>query len=83
MPTTRSLDPPLLAVIVVLSILWLKRDSWARPWFFVYAYFLPALLPVLGLVDNTIFRYSLVFDHLQYLASRCTPSASTATTRCP
>jgi len=60
---------PLLAVIVVLFILWLKRDSWSRPWFFVFTYFLAALLPVLGLVDNTIFRYSLVFDHLQYLAS--------------
>ena len=59
---------PLLAVIMVLIILWLKRDSWSRPWFFVFAYFLAALLPVLGLVDNPIFRYSLVFDHLQYLA---------------
>jgi len=27
------------------------------------------LLPVLGLIDNPIFRLSLVFDHLQYLAS--------------
>jgi len=60
---------PLLAVVVVLFILWLKRDSWSRPWFFVLAYFLTALLPVLGLVDNPIFRYSLVFDHFQYLAS--------------
>jgi len=60
---------PLLAVIVVLYILWLKRDSWSRPWFFIFAYFLAALLPVLGLFDNAIFRYSLVFDHFQYLAS--------------
>ena len=60
---------PLLAVIIVLFILWLKRESWSRPWFFVFAYFLAALLPVLGLVDNYIFRYSLVFDHFQYLAS--------------
>jgi len=60
---------PLLAVIVVLFILWLKRKSWSRPWFFIFAYFLAALLPVLGLVDNPIFRYSLVFDHFQYLAS--------------
>ena len=60
---------PLLAVIIVLFILWLKRESWSRPWFFVFAYFLAALLPVLGLVDNSIFRYSLVFDHFQYLAS--------------
>ncbi|MCE0496848.1 MAG: tetratricopeptide repeat protein, partial [Methylacidiphilales bacterium] len=59
---------PLLAVIIVLVILWLKRESWSRPWFFVFAYFLVALLPVLGLVDHYILRYSLVFDHFQYLA---------------
>jgi tetratricopeptide (TPR) repeat protein len=59
---------PLLAVIVVLLILWLKRESWARPYFFTFAYFLVALLPVLGLVNHAILRYSLVFDHLQYLA---------------
>ncbi|MCE0499768.1 MAG: tetratricopeptide repeat protein [Methylacidiphilales bacterium] len=59
---------PLFAVIIILVILWLKRESWSRPWFFVFAYFLAALLPALGLVDNCIFRYSLVFDHLQYLA---------------
>jgi len=60
---------PLLVVIVVIFILWLKRKSWSRPWFFIFAYFLAALLPVLGLVDNPIFRYSLVFDHFQFLAS--------------
>jgi tetratricopeptide (TPR) repeat protein len=59
---------PLLAAMIVLFILWLKRESWSRPWFFVFAYFLVALFPALGLVDNTIFRFSLVFDHLQYLA---------------
>jgi len=60
---------PLLVVIIVLFILWLKRESWCRPWFFGFTYFLVALLPALGLVDNPIFRYSLVFDHFQYLAS--------------
>jgi Flp pilus assembly protein TadD len=60
---------PLLAVIVVFFVLWARRRTWARPCFFVFAYFLTALLPVLGLVENTIFRYSLVFDHFQYLAS--------------
>jgi tetratricopeptide (TPR) repeat protein len=59
---------PLLAVIIVLFILWFNRASWARPWFFVFAWFLLALLPVLGFVDNYLFRYSMVFDHLQYLA---------------
>jgi len=60
---------PLLAVIVVLFILWLKRKSWSRPWFFIFAYFLAALLPVLGLVNSTFFLYSFVADHFQYLAS--------------
>jgi len=59
---------PLLAVVIILFILWLKRDSWSRPCFFVFAYFLTALLPVLGFVDMTFFRYSFVADHLQYLA---------------
>ncbi len=60
---------PLLAVIVVLFLLWFNRATRARPWFFVFAYFLAALLPALGLFDNPIFRHSLVFDHFQYLAS--------------
>ena len=60
---------PLLALTAVLLIFWLKRKSWSRPWFFVLAWFVAALLPALGLFDNYIFRYSLVFDHFQYLAS--------------
>ena len=59
----------LLALMVILSIFWLKRQPWSRACFFAFAYFLVALLPVLGLIDNAIFRLSLVFDHLQYLAS--------------
>ncbi len=38
---------PLLAVILVLVVLWRKRESWGRPYFFAWAYFLVALLPVL------------------------------------
>jgi Flp pilus assembly protein TadD len=60
---------PLLAVISALFILWFKRESWARPWFFVFAYFLVALFPVLGLVGLYFQRYSFVADHFQYLAS--------------
>jgi protein O-mannosyl-transferase len=59
---------PLVALIVVLIVLWRKRASWSRPWFFVLAYFLAALLPVLGLVDHYFLRYSFVGDHFQYLA---------------
>jgi protein O-mannosyl-transferase len=58
-----------LAVIVILSIFWLKRELWSRACFFAFAYFTAALAPVLGLIDNHIFHFSLVFDHFQYLAS--------------
>jgi len=60
---------PLLTLIIILSVIWLKRESWSRACFFSFAYFLTALLPVLGLIENPIFRFSLVFDHFQYLAS--------------
>ncbi|HUB67527.1 MAG TPA: tetratricopeptide repeat protein [Candidatus Methylacidiphilales bacterium] len=60
---------PLLAVIIVLSILWFKRESWSRPWFFALAYFLVAVSPFLTLIDQGFWRYSFVEDHLQYLAA--------------
>jgi protein O-mannosyl-transferase len=60
---------PLLAVAAVLSILILRREPFSRSCLFSFTYFIIALLPVLGLIDNPIFRLSLVFDHFQYLAS--------------
>jgi protein O-mannosyl-transferase len=60
---------PIATLALVLSVLWLKRQSWGRPYFFAFAYYLLNLLPVLGLFSMTGFRYSLVEDHLQYLAS--------------
>jgi len=60
---------PLLAVFAALLILWLKRDAWPRVWFFVFAYFLVALLPVLGLAQMISTGYCFVADHYQYLAS--------------
>jgi len=59
---------PLLAVIVVMFILWLKRETWSRPCFFALSYFLVVLSPFLGLIDQSFWRYSFVEDHLQYLA---------------
>jgi tetratricopeptide (TPR) repeat protein len=59
---------PLLAVIVVLAIFWLRSRSGgagSRACFFAFACFVAGLLPILGLIDNYIFR----FDHFQYLAS--------------
>jgi tetratricopeptide (TPR) repeat protein len=60
---------PLVAVVLVSLLFWLKRDGWARPWFFAWSYFLIALSPILGFANNTFFRYSLVADHFQYLAA--------------
>jgi Flp pilus assembly protein TadD len=58
---------PLLAIIAVFIGLCLGRTM--RPVLFAFAYFLVALLPVLGFTDMTYFRYSYVADHFQYLAS--------------
>jgi len=63
---------PLAAVILLFAILWLNRRSdfaGCRALFFAFTYFIVTLLPVLGLVETFISRYSLVFDHFQYLAS--------------
>ncbi|HUB68314.1 MAG TPA: tetratricopeptide repeat protein [Candidatus Methylacidiphilales bacterium] len=59
---------PLTAITALFFVLWLKRESWARPWFFALAYVLVALLPAVGLVNMNFFRYSPVADHFQYLA---------------
>jgi len=59
---------PLLAVIVVMFILWFKRETRFRPCFFALSYFLVVLSPFLGLIDLSFWQYSFVEDHLQYLA---------------
>ena len=58
---------PLLAVIIVSFVLWLKCES-LRGSLLAWIYFLAALLPVLGLLDLYFQRFSFVADHLQYLA---------------
>jgi tetratricopeptide (TPR) repeat protein len=60
---------PAAAAFGILLILWWYRNRWPRPVFFAYAYFLVALVPVLGLVEQFFWRYSFVGDHFQYLAS--------------
>lgn len=59
---------PVLAALIGLFVLWLNHQTWARPCFFVFVYFLVVLLPVLGLVNHFFRRYSFVADHFQYLA---------------
>lgn len=60
---------PLLLFVTILLVLWFKSKSWGRPYFFAFFYFVVALSPFLGLIDQTFWRYSFVEDHLQYLAS--------------
>src|SRR5262249_8686121 len=55
----------LLAMIVILVIFWLNRARWSRAIFFAFAYFVVALLPALGFIDEYPFRFSFVFDHFQ------------------
>ena len=60
---------PALAAMGGLFILWRNRNGWMRPMFFAFAYFVVSLFPVLGFFNVFYFRYSLVADHFQYLAS--------------
>jgi protein O-mannosyl-transferase len=57
------------ALLAILLVLWRNQNGKSRPVFFALAYFLAALLPVLGIVDQYFLRYSFVGDHFQYLAS--------------
>jgi len=68
-PSSFSEYLPTLALASLMIVLWWQRDRWARTAFFAAAFFVAALLPVLGLIDTYFWRYSFVGDHLQYLAS--------------
>jgi tetratricopeptide (TPR) repeat protein len=58
----------LLAALAGLLLFWLNRRRWGRPCFFAGAYFLLALLPVLGFFNLNYFAHSFVADHFQFLA---------------
>lgn len=60
---------PLVAAAGVAVILWKRRSVPAcRAALFGWAFFVVALVPVLGFADVFYFRYSFVADHFQYLA---------------
>lgn len=60
---------PLIALLALFAILWRWRNRGTRGAFFGLAYFVVALLPVLGLVRMAYLRSgTLVADHLQYFA---------------
>ncbi len=60
---------PLAAMLVVLGLLWWRRDGALRPVFAAAIFFGALLFPVLGFFNIYFFRYSFVGDHFQYLAS--------------
>jgi tetratricopeptide (TPR) repeat protein len=76
---------PTAAMLAVVLLLWWRRAGALRPAFMAFAYFLAALGPVLTLLDQYFWRYSLVGDHFQYLASMgplaLAASAATAAAR--
>jgi protein O-mannosyl-transferase len=53
---------PLVSIFVLMGVLWLNWKSWSRPWFFLLAYFVVTLLPVLGLIDVYVFCITPFFD---------------------
>jgi len=52
----------------LLYFLWVGRKSLGRTPFFVYAYFLGTLFPILGLFKMSYMRLTLEADHFQYLS---------------
>jgi Flp pilus assembly protein TadD len=60
---------PLIALTGVMSILWHWRNRWTRVFLFAFAYFVVALMPVLGFIRMAYPRSgTLVADHFQYFA---------------
>jgi len=60
---------PVATLVLLGFVLWQQRKSWSRSWWFAFVYYLLTLVPVMGLLGVTSFRYAPVEDHLQYLAS--------------
>ncbi len=59
---------PIALLCAATALLWSRRKRWGAGPLVAWAYFLVSLLPVLGFVDMSFMRLSLVADHLQYAA---------------
>ena len=59
---------PLLAALIVTTVLVWYRMSWSRPFLFAWVFFCAALVPVMGFTDVGFMIHSLVADHYQHIA---------------
>ena len=59
---------PLALIALGFALLWAHRRSWGRAPLFAMSCFVLILLPVLGLVNMSFMKFSLVADHFQYAA---------------
>jgi protein O-mannosyl-transferase len=74
---------PLIALTGVMAFLWFWRGRWKGGLFFAFAYFIVALLPVVGLLRMSYPRSgTLVADHLQYFADISLIALFSAGTAC-
>ncbi len=53
-------------LIVCFLVFWRERRTWGRPLLFGLGYFLVMLFPVMGILDQGFYTFSLVADHWQY-----------------
>jgi tetratricopeptide (TPR) repeat protein len=59
---------PVLGVLAVLAASWRCQKPWGRAILAAFGYFVLLLLPVLGFVNISMMRYTLVADQWQYFA---------------
>lgn len=68
-PTRPLAWGPLLGLTALAAVAWRYRGTWGRPVLAALGYFVAMLLPVLGFLNMAFHdRFSLVSDHLQYVA---------------
>jgi len=67
-PSTVLSYLPLVALIGCMVSFFRYRKTWARPFLYAFGYVLLSLLPILGLINTSFRRFSLVADHWHYLA---------------